>query len=357
LAAFAQVRPVSPEVAPDGRVTFRLYAPKAETVAVRGSWTLDFNSLLTLDKGADGIWSGTIAPLPADLYSYSFLINGVAVADPVNPRIKTGLYGPGSVFDIPGAAADFHAPRDVPHGVVHLHSYSSPTSKTVRRMHVYTPPGYQPAGARLPVLYLLHGSGDSDAAWFELGRAAFIADNLLAAGKMRPMIIVAPDSFLLTAPDPATRARNTELFTAELMETIVPLVETSYRVDARREARALAGLSMGGGHTLNIGLPRLDRFAYLGVFSSGPLSQGATLAQFVERHRAVLGNPETLNRKLKLFWIACGTKDASGVRNTQALLDLLKERGIRHEHRWSDGGHTWANWRAYLNEFLPRLFR
>jgi len=352
-----QSRVVSPTVHPDRRVTFRLRAPNAKEVSVRGSWTVKFDSRFPAAREAGGDWFVTVGPLPPDRYTYHFLLDGTAVADPENPAVKLGIRGPASIVDVPGAEAEFHALRPVPHGVIHVHRYWSEVAASIRQLHVYTPPGYQNGKQRYPVLYLLHGSGDTDAAWFEQGKAAEILDNLIAEDRARPMLIVAPDSFMIKAADPASRLRNTELFSKELSRAVIPLVEASYRVHAGRDMRALAGLSMGGGQTLNIGLPRLDMFAYLGVFSSGPLSQGDTVPQFLARHASVLRDPSSMDRKLKQFWIACGTDDESGVPNTQALLEILKERGIRHESVWTPGGHTWSVWRDYLHRFLPKLFR
>jgi enterochelin esterase-like enzyme len=356
-ASFAQSRVISPEVHADRKVTFRLLAPRAKEVSVRGSWSSKFDVRSPAAKSAEGEWTVLIGPLPPDRYTYHFLIDGVAVADPGNPSVKLGLRGPASVVDVPGPEADYHALRKGNHGTVHQHRYWSETAGAVRRMHVYTPPGYEAGKGQLPVLYLLHGSGDTDGSWFEAGRAAEILDNLLSANKSRPMLIVAPDGFILSSSDPESRLRNTALFAADLTKTIIPLVESTYRADKRRESRALAGLSMGGGQALNVGLPRLDTFAHIGVFSSGPLSQGGTVPQFLERHSSTLAAPAAINRQLKLFWVGCGTEDEAGVPNQKALIQILSERGIRHEAIWTEGGHTWSVWRRYLHQFLPLLFR
>jgi enterochelin esterase family protein len=331
-------------------------APAVQRLQIRGAWPANFNAQINIDKSPDGLWTINTPPLPPDAYNYVFIADGLLIADPANPLIQQGLRGPQSIVDIPGTSAAYHALRDVPHGTVHALTYYSPVSKSQRRLHVYTPPNFTKL-RRLPVLYLLHGSGDRDTAWFEVGRAARILDNLLSENKAKPMLIVTPDSNLLEGADPATRRRNTELFREELIQVILPLIESTYPVDARREARSLAGLSMGGGQTLNLGLPNLDRFSSLGVFSSGPLSQGDTLENFEVRHRAILSNPARIHQQLRHFWIACGTEDVNGVPNQKALIELLDRFQIRHTHQWTPGGHTWNNWRSYLHQYLPLLFR
>jgi len=356
-SAKGQPRLVSPEVQSDQRVVFRLRAPNAKLVSIRGSWTALSAMQDSILKDARGDWTITVGPLSPDRYVYHFVVDGLAVADPENPSVKLGIRGPGSILDVPGPEAKFHGLRNVPHGTIHQHRYWSEAAGVTRRMHVYTPPGYESGKERYPVLYLLHGSGDNDSSWFEPGRAAEILDNLLDEKRSRRMLIVAPDGFVTTAAGPESRRRNTEMFGDDLFRNIIPLIETTYRVDARREMRALAGLSMGGGQALNIGLPRLNAFSYLGVFSSGPLSQGATVPQFLDRHAATLRNPAEVNRKLRVFWVGCGTDDTAGVANTQALIDLLKERNIRHDLVWTRGGHNWTVWRDNLHSFLPLLFR
>lgn len=338
----------SPEIHADGRVTFRIQAPKAQAVALRAEWL--GNQPLPLSKDEAGLWSVTTPPVPPDLYWYHFVVDGVKTLDTRNPLLKTGARSMDSAIDVPGGAAAHHALRNVPHGTVHLELYPSAATGGLRRLHVYTPPGYEAGRGRYPVLYLLHGSGDTDREWSSYGRANLIADNLMAEGKLKPLIIVMTDGHPADANDPAARGRNNELFTRDLLESVMPFVEKKYRIDARRERRALAGLSMGGGQTLATGLKSLDRFSALGVFSMGIRGDG-----FEEEHRAVLSNPAATNAKLRLFWVACGKDDflwESAVR----LHETFEKAGIRHVWRPTEGAHTWPVWRRYLHEMLPLLF-
>jgi len=310
---------------------------------------------LPLAKGDDGVWSLTVGPLPADLYSYSFQADGLQVLDPRNPLVKLGATSSNtSLVDIPGERAAFHAIRDVPHGTVHVHHYASKPAASMRRLHVYTPPGYEKNGqTKYPVLYLLHGSGDTDAEWYYLGRAGIILDNLLAAGKSRPMLIVMTDGH--PVKDPAARPQNTARFSEDLLTEVIPLIERTYRVNTSRDQRALAGLSMGGMQTLTVGLANLDKFSYLGVFSAGAGGRERDASAFERTHAAVLAKPEDTNKKLRLFWIACGKTDFL-LPSVEALLESLNKHNIRHTWRPTEGGHTWTNWRFYLAEFLPLLF-
>ena len=351
LAAQAQQPPayLSPEVHADHRVTFRILAPEAKAVTLRAEWL--GNQALPLAKDEKGLWSVTTPPASPDLYWYHFVVDGVKTIDTRNPLLKTGARSMDSAVDIKGDAAAHHALRNVPHGTVHVELYPSTATGGLRRLHVYTPPGYEAGRGQYPVLYLLHGAGDTDREWTSYGRANLIADNLLADGKIKPLIIVMTDGHPADPGDPALRARNTELFTKDLLESVMPFVEKKYRIDARRERRALAGLSMGGGQTLAAGLKSLDRFSHLGVFSMGIRGEG-----FDKEHAEFLKNPAASNARLKLFWIACGKDDfvwESAVR----LHETLEKAGIRHTWRPTEGAHTWPVWRRYLNEMLPLLFQ
>jgi enterochelin esterase-like enzyme len=355
----------SPEVLSDHRVTFRIHAPKASEVTLRGDWME--GGPVKLEKGDEGVWSVTVGPLVPDFYSYSFTVDGVKTLDPKNATIKQGLSSVDSMFFLPGEEAAFEDNQKVPHGDIREVWYQSSTLDTQRRMHVYTPPGYDAGQDRYPVLYLLHGGGDDDSGWSTVGRAGFILDNLLAEKKARPMLVVMPNGSM---PRPANLPRITpgttpppevaaaleaaqERFTNELLKDVVPFVEKNYRVVPDREHRALAGLSMGGGQTLRVVTGNPDQFAYVGVWSAG---MGRDAADFEKRHAAFLENPDKVNRLVKLFSISVGDKDftAAGSRN---LAELLEKRGIKNELHVSGGGHTWINWRHYLCDLAPRLFR
>ena len=345
---------VSPEVSQDRRVTFRIYAPKASEVTLSGDW-MAWSRTERLTKDDRGVWSVTVGPLAPDVYTYWFVVDGVRVIDPRNREVKEGVAGLESVVEVPGKEAQFLSIQPVPHGEVRTVWYASSSLGIMRRMHVYTPPGYERTRRRYPVLYLLHGGGDTDATWSTVGRAGFILDNLLAEGKAKPMLIVMPAGHVPGRPGSRMGAGpEGDPFTQDLLADIIPYVEAHYRVSAKPEHRALAGLSMGGVQTLNIGLTNLDKFGYLGVFSSGWFP--AALEEFQSKHRALLDDPKTKER-LRLFWIAVGKEDQLAYRNTQSMLRVFDQHGIRYTYHESPGGHTWSNWRHYLSELAPLLFR
>ncbi len=382
LPALAQPQPgpplKSPEVLPDHRVTFRYYAPKASEVSVRGDWvTQGRGAAGNLVKDGEGVWSVTLGPLVPDFYTYAFTVDGVRVIDPRNPMVKQGVASLESMFLVPGEEAAFADTRNVPHGEVRGVWYHSPTLNAMRRMHVYTPPGYESGKTAYPVLYLIHGGGDEDSGWSTVGRAGFILDNLIAAGKAKPMIVVMPNGSIslpgvtttLTpeqrnSPEAqATRIANIsklhDTFVADLLKTIIPEVERRYRVIASRENRAIAGLSMGGAETLRTAPANLDKFAWVGVFSMG-LQTGPTAGvhpDFEERNAKFFASPEQTNKALKLFWIAAGENDQTIFDGARRLDQTLTRRSIRHEYHETSGGHTWINWRLYLRDFAQRLFR
>lgn len=353
----------SPEVLSDHRVTFRLYAPKASVVKVAG----DFGEAATLTKDDKGIWSTTVGPLTPDLYSYTFLVDGVKTVDPKNAAIKPGISSVDSMVFVSGKEADFEENKEVAHGSIRMVWYRSSTLKTQRRMHVYTPPGYDGGTERYPVFYLLHGGGDEDAGWSTIGRAGFILDNLIAQKKAKPMLVVMPNGSL---PRPADlprgdasdaqsadvarrRAEFQQRFVNELLKEIVPGVEKNFRVRTGAENRALAGLSMGGGQTLSVLVSHPDQFAYIGVWSAGVRGSAD---EFEKRNAAFFESAEKVNRNVKMFSIRVGDKDLA-LDGSKNLDELLKKHGIKHELKASGGGHTWINWRHYLNDFVPRLFQ
>jgi enterochelin esterase-like enzyme len=370
LAAQAPPRPptpndtlVSPEIVKDGQVVFRIYAPKASQVQLRGDW-MEGSDLVSLQKDESGVWSATVGPLTPDYYSYVLVVDGVRTLDPKNPTIKQGIASVDNMFYLAGPESAFQDNRPVPHGEIRQVWYSSSTLGTGRRLHVYTPPGYDAGTTRYPVLYLLHGGGDDDSGWSTIGRAGFILDNLLAATKAVPMLIVMPNGSLprpadLPAPtpgrppDPAVRARLDERFTSELMKDVVPFIEARYRVRSDPASRAIAGLSMGGGQTLRVISAHADRFGYAAIWSAG-LAPART-AEFEARAAAFLQQPDRVNRGFRLLSIAVGDKDFA-LEGSQNLAAVLKRHSIRFDMHVSGGGHTWLNWRRYLNDLLPRLF-
>ena len=343
----------SPIVAPDGRVTFQLYAPKASDVSLRTEGPAPFANQ-KLVKSDSGVWTLTVQT-PPDLYIYWYDVDGVPVADPRNNRPRVNMTTVRSLLEVPGAASDFFAEKAVPHGDVTAVHYQSTALGTPRRLHVYTPPGYATSGQRYPVFYLLHGAGDNDLSWLMAGRANFIFDNLIAAGKAKPMIVVMPAGHTPgAAPVGGVSQPGPDGFARDLINDVVPYVVKSYRTLPGREHVAIAGLSMGGQQTLNIGLTNLDKFSQIGVFSSGWFGQEGP-ASFARNNPTILTDPK-INDRIKLFWLATG-KDDFVLPSTKATLALLDQHKVRYSYRETEGGHTWPNWRAYLNEFAPLLFR
>ena len=353
----------SPEVLSDGRVVFRLYAPKASEVSVGGDWIsqgLGAGGKLTKDE--QGVWSLTVGPLPADFYSYSFTVDGVRTLDPKNAMIKQGTTSLDNMLFVSGTGAAFEDLQAVPHGELRKVWYQSTTLSEQRRLHIYFPPGYDASKAKYPVFYLLHGGGDEDSGWSTIGRAGFILDNLIAAKKAKPMIVVMPNGSLPrppavpgTPPDPSVTLVLQERFSNELLKDIVPFVEKNYRVLPGNANRALAGLSMGGGQTLRVVANHPDQFAYVAVWSAGVNPQATT--EFTQRNAAFLDGAAKVNQQLKLFSISCGEKDPLAFNGSKNLDELLKKSGIKHEMNISGGAHTWINWRQYLNSFAPQLFQ
>ncbi len=356
----------SPEIQSDRKVTFRIYAPKASEVTVRGDF-MQTAEPVKLTKDDKGVWSATVGPLTPDYYSYTFSVDGVKTLDPKNGEIKQGFSSLDNMFFLPGEEAAFQANRPVAHGEIRKVWYQSSTLGTQRRMHVYTPPGYDQNTDRYPVFYLLHGGGDEDSGWSTIGRAGFILDNLLAEKKVKPMLVVMPNGMMPrpanlprfapgTTPTPeaaAAMAKFQELFPNELLGDIIPAVEKNYRVMPGRDNRAIAGLSMGGGQTLAVVTGHPDQFAYVGVWSAGVRNT----ADFEKRNATFLENADKVNKQVKLFSINVGDKDVLASKGSKDLSELLNKRGIKNELHMSGGGHTWINWRHYLNEFAPKLFR
>src|ERR1051326_4857531 len=353
---------VSPEIGADRRVTFRILAPKAESVRLSGGDIPGNGQGAQMTKGTNGVWEVTLGPIDPGAYRYNFSVDGVAVIDPRSAAISESNNNVWSLVTVPGS--DFMDTRDVPHGAVAAVTYYSTALKRFRRLHVYTPPGYASGKGTFPVFYLLHGAGDSDDSWTSVGRAGFILDNLISDKKAKPMIVVMPAGhagpFRAGGPRPAV-----DEFSQDFLNVIMPLVERNYRVYTDRKHRAMAGLSMGGGQTLNIGVPHLDKFGYLGVFSSGVFGitggnrGGANNAPagptFEEQHRAILDDPK-LKKDLKLFWFVTG-KDDFLVETSRATVAMFKKHGFDVVYKETDGAHTWINWRDYLHTFAPQLFQ
>jgi enterochelin esterase-like enzyme len=356
------MRVISPEVLPDHRIVFRILAPQAKTVGLRGG---DIQGLPregpAFTKDEDGVWSATVTPTEPGAYRYAFVVDGVTTMDPRNPSVSESNTNSWSLVYVPGA--EFMDTANVPHGAVASVIYYSTALQRFRRMHVYTPPGYEMGGGKYPVFYLLHGAGDCDEAWTSVGRAGFILDNLIAAKKAQPMIVVMPAGHTSAAfPTPGAARPTRDEFAEDFTSDIMPYIEQHYRALTDRAHMAIAGLSMGGGQTLNISMAHLDRFAYIGVFSAGVFSFGrggppspAPPPEW-EQQRANMLDDAALKPGLKLLWFGTGTDDRL-MPTTKATIEMLKKHGFTPFFRESPGGHTWINWRNYLNEFAPQLFQ
>jgi enterochelin esterase-like enzyme len=344
---------VSPEVSGDRTVTFRVRAPKAADVALYGDW-MPVGKPEPMTKGADGIWSIHTAPLEANGHLYWFILDGVAIADPVNPVIKLRQRTSASLVEVPSDPAAAWQIRDVPHGAVVTEWHKSSVLQRTERFVVYLPPGYEKSSARYPVMYLVHGSGDVPESWTNAGHANFILDNLIADGKAKPMIVVMPagHAVLFNAPRNGPGPSNNELFEQYLVKEVIPSVETKYRVAAGSRNRVLAGLSMGGGHTIFTGFSHPDLFSALGIFSPG------LPRDFDTKFQTVLAEPKAFNAKVKLIWIACGDNDTTvQFPRIKTWAESLNQHGIPETFHTYSGAHTWPVWRMSLADFAPLIFR
>lgn len=352
----------SVETGADGRVTFRICAPDATDVRVTSSDMTDAIPFgrggpagLVLTKDATGLWSGTTAvPVAPDNYRYTFAVNGVTVPDPAATTFSRERTGTQSTLEVPGAAGRFQSyDAAIPHGLVSEFEYWSKSLGAKRRAHVYTPPGYFRSSARYPVLYLVHGAGDSDDSWTSTGHAHYILDNLIAAGKAKPMIIVMPAGHTPERSGGPGMLGNTD-FGDDLHKELIPQIDANFRTLKSADRRAMAGLSMGGAHTIQFGLTHPQTFRYIGIFSMG-LGMGGNEEDVKSYEQANAAALARSAKDMKLVYYAMGKDDFlyGTVAPTRAMLDRQK---IRHVYNESGGGHTWINWRRYLEDLLPRLF-
>lgn len=357
----------SPEILTDNKVTFRIFSENAKTVAVSGDWMPGFFSSEPLVRNDTGLWTITLGPLKPEFYGYVFMVDDVRVLDPNNPQIKRDGTRNESILLMPGIESNLYAVKNVPHGILSKVWYNSPVLKMNRRMYVYTPAGYESGVQKYPVLYLLHGGGGDEDAWTTLGRTCQIMDNLISQGKAKPMIVVMTNGnpWQAAAPgeeparasgsgQPDFAAMGRGLFEESLIKDVIPYIESHYRVIPERDYRAVAGLSMGGMQTMNFALNYPMVFGYYGVMSMG----------LVDATRMGIPADPDLDKKFeflknsgyKLYWIGCG-KDDFLYQSAQDLLKKLDEIGMKYTYRESTGGHTWANWRIYLSELAPVLFK
>ncbi len=352
----------SVEVQADRHVTFRLWAPSANSVKLQSEGpeaTPDATPDVVMkdvagfpmQKGDQGIWEVTIGPIVPGVYRYNFVVDGVNTTDPRNALSSQSLTQVRSLYEVPGA--DFlEYKQEVPHGAISSVRYFSKATGSMRRMHIYTPPGYEAGTARLPVLYLLHGGGDSDDSWATVGRAGAILDNLIAGGKAQPMIVVMPAGHISTEFHLVPGApMGHDAFNEDLVSVVLPYVDSQYRTVADRDHRAIAGLSMGGLQTLTIALNHSEKFAYVGVFSSGWFPNLLKDAEDTD-----IAQYRSAGKPFNLFWVSAGKYDIARD-NSDASVALLNKAGIRTEVHESGGFHAWNNWRDYLAQFAPLLFQ
>jgi enterochelin esterase-like enzyme len=356
----------SPEINSNNSVTFRLLAADANKVTLSGNWMTGNENQLEMTKDESGIWSFTTPVLPAEFYSYTFNVNGVKTLDPNNVQIvRDGTRFENYVI-VPGDASNVYTVKNVPHGTLSKVWYPSPTLGKTRRLYVYTPPGYTESDKKYPVFYLLHGAGGDEDAWTTLGRTPYILDNLIAEEKADPMIVVmtngnagsaaAPGEEPIqgnTLPGFSQQAGGT--FEQSLVNDVIPFIEKNFRTLNDKNHRAIAGLSMGGMHTQNITNNNPDMFGYIGVMSMGLMNNSRMAGNYnAETHKKQI---EALKQSgLKLYWIGCGEEDFL-YESVTTLRKLYDDLGFKYEYRESTGGHTWTNWRIYLTELAPKLFK
>ena len=351
----------SPEVNADRTVTLRFRAPQATQVDVVGE-IMQGAGPRAMVKGDDGVWSATIGPLPPEIWSYNFRVQGIDVTDPSNPAIKPTPPGQvmSSFVEVPGDTPAFYDSRAVPHGDVRMMLYESNSMGVTRWLWVYTPPGYDQSTTRYPVLYLLHGNGEAQNGWVMNGRANIILDNVIADRQAVPMIVVMPQGHALQGAGvgpleriPGETQMFSDRFPKDLLEEVMPLVEKRYRTASGADQRAIAGLSMGGGQALTIGLANTERFHYVLGFSAaigGQFASSEPTLQTARRSSALI------NSRLKLLWISVGRQDFLYQANKQ-FSDALTAAGVKVTYRETEGAHVWSIWRKNLNETLPLLFR
>lgn len=375
-ALFRAQQIVSPEIHTDNSVTFRLFAPNATAVQITGDFLptekmetpmgqMDGPGKTNLKKGENGVWEYKSSPLGPELYNYSFIVDGMTSIDPSNPFLIRDVASVTNIFIIGGGHADLFKTNDIPHGTVARRWYDSPGLGMDRRITIYTPPGYESSNQKYPVLYLLHGAGGDEEAWIALGRTAQILDNLIHQGKAKPMIVVMPNGNVIQDAAPGEGSMGfykPQFMVPKTMDgtyestfmDIVKFVESNYRVHADKSNRAIAGLSMGGYHTMHISRFYPNTFDYIGLYSAAIMPREDATGKV---YNDIEGTLKTqMKNGYKLYWIAIGKTDFLYKANVE-YRDMLDKMGMKYEYVESEGGHTWRNWRVYLTQFAPRLFQ
>jgi len=372
----------SPEINEDGTVTFRYHAPKAVKVTVSGDFlptqrltfqmngqerTYDAPGVADLKEGPNGVWEYTTDfKLVPEMYSYTFNVDGNNVIDKNNMWVNRDIASMTSTFIVPGGRADLYTIQDVPHGTVSKVWYESATAGFDRRLSVYTPAGYeQNRKQKYPVLYVLHGIGGDENAWLELGRAAQILDNLIAQGKAKPMIVVFTNGNISQEAAPCENSTGYIHPTTALPQTmegtfetsfpeVVKFIDSNYRTIAKKQSRAICGLSMGGFHTLYISLNYPDMFGYSGMFSAAIGVNDPSVSPIYQDFDSKLAT--YFSKKPSLLWIGCGNTDFL-IQSNQDFVKKLNQNDYPHEYYENENGHIWRNWRIYLTEFVPKIFK
>jgi enterochelin esterase-like enzyme len=344
-----------PRVHADGRVSFRLKAPDAKKVQVQpgGADNGLGKGPFDMERGPDGTWAVTTPPAVPGFHYYWLVVDGVSVNDPGSETFF-GWGRPTSGIEVPEKGIDFYDVKDVPHGEVRALWYHSKITGKARRAFVYTPPEYDTAtGTRYPVLYLQHGAGEDERGWTTQGRANFILDNLFAAKKAKPMIVVMDHGYADRAGEKAGKGFDFRAFEAVVTGELIPKVDATYRTLADRDHRAMAGLSMGGMQALQIGLTHLDLFAYVGAFSAPPIAKFDAATSY----NGALRDADAFNKKVRLFWLGAGSAEERFAAGMKAMHATLEKAGIKHVVFESAGtSHEWQTWRRSLHDFAPRLF-
>ncbi|GET21847.1 hypothetical protein JCM18694_20930 [Prolixibacter denitrificans] len=347
-------------------------APNAKEVSASGSLDGEHafaNITYEMQKGDSGVWTFTTPVLPSEFYRYHFTVDGVRTVDPANAHAIRDVGNISNVFLIGGGKADLYKVNDVPHGTVAYRWYNSPGNGMMRRLSVYTPPGYENSTAKFPVLYLFHGVGGDEEAWLGSGRASEIMDNLIAQGKAEPMIVVMTNGNVSQEAAPGEGIQGFVKPTFMLPHTmdgkfeetfidVMKFIESNYRTPATKESRAIAGLSMGGFHTANISLYYPNTFDYVGLFSSAlgvrPMNNNPSPVYQNQDEKL----KQQMENGYKLYWMGMGVDDMpmiyNGNKNFREKMDSI---GMKYEYVESKGGHTWNNWRDYLSIFAQRLFK
>lgn len=362
-----------PRIYPDLRVEFQVKAPDAQKVEVQ----VGAEPKIAMLKGADGVWSVITPPVVPGFHYYYLTIDGITVDDPAS-RTFYGVGKDSTGIEIPEKGSDYYLVKDVPHGEIREHWYHSKTTDGWRRCFIYTPPGYETdVKTRYPVLYLLHGGGEDETGWIKQGHANFILDNLIAAGKAKPMLIVMDSGYALrandpvpgppppgTQPDPQAFMKRmvsmADIFQLVMMSELIPMIDTTYRTMADRDHRAMAGLSMGGMETFHVTFNNLDKFSYIGGFSGAGFGFvfGKNTIDPKTDFNGALSDPTAFSRKVHLLWLGVGTAEPERMHTgILAFHNALDQAGIKHVFYESPGtAHEWQTWRRDLNDFAPRLF-